>query len=193
MSPPKLDFSPKEKNKHSTPRRRNRIVQCVKLGLSARNAAEECGVTVSHVRGTLRRWKHQNGGISKPGRGRPSALSDRDKRAIIREIEVNPFIQNSKLLEYAGLTCSETTLTRYVKLQGFKHTWAAQRPYLTAENAESRYRWALAHRHYDLAFWRTVVFSDECSVQRGQGQQRVWTFRPHGNYIPTTNSKAKRR
>ena len=50
------------------------------------------GVEEVHIRGVVKRFKTQDYGISKPGRGRPTKLIDVHKRLILREVAKDPFI-----------------------------------------------------------------------------------------------------
>jgi hypothetical protein len=49
------------------------------------------------------------------------------------------------------------------------------RPYLTPEHAAKRLSWALTYRHYSLEDWKRVFWSDETTVERGQGARKEWT------------------
>ena len=54
------------------------------------------------------------------------------------------------------------------------------RPYLTEENAQKRLQWAYRYRHFVAEYWARVYWSDECTIERGIGIRREWTFtRPH--------------
>jgi transposase len=183
MAPIELHFERKEKYKYSTPRRRNRIIAHAIDGVKIPRIAELANCSVEHVRGVKKRWRHQDGGKSKPGRGRKPLLTERDKRAVMRIINRNPFIQMASLLRESGLECTGTCLTNFLKKAGVKHGVAAQRPFLTEDDARRRFRWSSEYKDKALAFWRRVAFSDECTVERGQGQRRVWAWRP-GSKLP---------
>jgi hypothetical protein len=54
---------------------------------------------------------------------------------------------------------------------------AKRRPKLTQAHADVRLAWAQAHLDSELADWMRVMWSDECSVERGKGKRPVWVFR----------------
>lgn len=170
----------KAKFKHSTPKRRNRIIARYSSGITAKAVAVHEGVTEVHVRGVIKRFTHQDWGVSKPGRGRPPVLNERDKRAILREVTKSPFISVESLRRIACPHVSRSSLSRYLKKEGIGHHLAATRPYLSNEAASSRYAWALEYHDKDLSFWRTVLFTDESIVEKGGGGRRSWVFRPKG-------------
>lgn len=92
----------KAKFKHSTPRKRNRIFAYYSAGVSAKAIAVKEDVLESHVRGVIRRFSAQDYGISRPGRGRPQKLTERDQRVILREVAKDPLIPLETLRK---LTC----------------------------------------------------------------------------------------
>ena len=57
---------------------------------------------------------------------------------------------------------------------------AAQRPALTAEHAQRRLAFAQKHRDWSTEEWKSIIFSDECSIERGAGKRRPWVFRMPG-------------
>ncbi len=52
-----------------------------------------------------------------------------------------------------------------------------KRPLLTPERAAKRLKWARAHEHWTVEDWKTVVWSDECSVERSKGVRQEWVYR----------------
>ena len=182
MAPISPKPAPKPPYVHSTPRKRNRIVGSIQTSLKYREVAEIEGVSFEHVKGVLRRYRAQDYGVSRRGRGRPPALSERDRRLLLRTIDQDPFIHINDLLRESGLTCSRTTLTRSLEKWGIKHARSRQRPFLTEQAAQARYRFSLEHQEKPFSFWRTVLFTDECSVERGCGQKEKWVFRPNGKF-----------
>jgi hypothetical protein len=75
------------------------------------------------------------------------------------------------------LDCGFRTIARIVKKQGIKNWLAKKRPILTKEHAKKRYEWCLARKDWGVEEWKRYIWSDECSVELGSGQQREWVFR----------------
>jgi hypothetical protein len=56
----------------------------------------------------------------------------------------------------------------------FISQWRAKkRPYLTEDHRRKRKAFCLTNRHTD---WSKVIFSDECSVEKGIGKKRSWIW-----------------
>ena len=65
-------------------------------------------------------------------------------------------------------------LFRTLHMQKWKQ---CERPEITPENAEKRLRWAQTHAEYTAEDFYRVIWLDECSVERGAGARRIYTFR----------------
>ena len=59
---------------------------------------------------------------------------------------------------------------RYRKWQNLK------RPHLKPEHVIKRLQWAREYQHYTVDDWRNVVWSDECTIERGKGVKQRWVF-----------------
>ena len=64
-------------------------------------------------------------------------------------------------------------LFRTLHMQKWKQ---CKRPEITEENAEKRLRWARTYANYTAEDFKKVIWSDECSVERGIGARHIWTF-----------------
>lgn len=58
-------------------------------------------------------------------------------------------------------------------MRKWRYSW---RPYLTEQNALKRLQWAHRYRHFIAEDWARVYWSDECTIERGIGVRREWTF-----------------
>ena len=119
----------------------------------------------------------RHNGESKPRSGRPQLLTDRDRRYIIKHARLNPRLTYSQLKSEAGLTCSRTTVYRALKEYGLTNWLAKKRPLLTPEVAKKRYDWCYQRREWTFEEWEKIIWSDECSIEKGSGKQRQWVFR----------------
>lgn len=157
---------------------RNRIITARRYGISVAQIAADEGVTPRAVYGIVQRYTDQDEGKSRPRSGRPPALSERDKRAISREITRDPFISNRDLHHLTGLQCSIDTLITYLRSKGIMHTHALTRPKLTPLHAENRLKFARQYANRSEDFWKRWIFSDETTIERGQGIKRPWVWAP---------------
>jgi len=129
----------KAKFKHSTPRKRNRIVARYNSSLTAKAVAHHEGVSEMHVRGVIKHFQSQDYGISKPNRNQPPKLSKRNKRLILHKVTINPFIQIETLQRRYYGHVGKTCLTTYLKKQNISHTLATTHPFLNVKHTTNRY------------------------------------------------------
>jgi hypothetical protein len=66
---------------------------------------------------------------------------------------------------------------RILDKHGIKKWRKKIRPTLTPEIAAKRLQGALDHVDWTLEQWCEIIFSDECSLERGARGQREWAFR----------------
>ena len=75
--------------------------------------------------------------------------------------------------EALQILLSNNTIARILEKCGIKHWRAARRSFLTSEVASLRLAWAKEHLEWTQEQWDKVIFSDECSVERGTKGRRV--------------------
>lgn len=164
-----------------TPSRRAKITALRSQGLSFSKIASMIPCALSTAIWSEKKWREQQSHYRKDGSGGPKLFSDREERRIIRHIRNNPKLTYKELISELQLpsTC-QRTISRMAALKDI-HRWrAARRPALTDAVARQRLSWARQRVNWSLDQWRKVVWSDECSVQIGQGQHRQWVFRKPG-------------
>ena len=176
----KMTVSPRKNRKTSrveySPQKRARIIIKYGMGATAKTVGRAEGLSAGVVRGVVRRYKHQDRGRSLKRIGRPRKIFPRDKRHILRLINLDPFISNMALLAATGLTVNIRTITRFLQNKRIQHHVALRRPKLSDIHAQKRLEFALKYVDKPQEWWHGVVFSDESSIQRGQGEKTKWVF-----------------
>lgn len=166
--------------KEFTPFQRGQISAFKASGRTITEIAQcmSCAPAVIHY--NLAKEPQRDQGKDLPRSGRPQALNRTQKRNILRVIRTNPKITYRALAAEVGVECHRKTLYRFLTNYGFMNWRAAKRPYLTAEHAALRLAWCLERKDWSYEDWSKIIFSDECSLERGAGRARTWVFRqPH--------------
>ena len=146
-------------------------------GAAVRQISRDLNIPRSTVAYTITNRDKFIDGKTPPRPGRPPKLSDRNVRSIISQARRDPFISYKRLAQNTFHLASRTTLYRTLRKTAIINQPAKRRPYLTAAHARERLRWCLQYADKDREFWNTVIWSDECSVERGKGRPREWVFR----------------
>ncbi len=71
---------------------------------------------------------------------------------------------------------SFSTMRRRLREENMQMWQKKKRPLLTPEQAAKRLEWARAHEHWTVEDSKTVVWSDECSVERSKGVRQEWVY-----------------
>jgi hypothetical protein len=83
-----------------------------------------------------------------------------------------------QLKEELALECSQYTLGRRLKEEGYYRCVVCQKPYLTKLQAAQRWLYGLQHLFWTVQ-WLTILFSDECSFLIGDRVSKVRVTRKH--------------
>uniref|UniRef100_A0AAZ3PNX5 Transposase Tc1-like domain-containing protein n=1 Tax=Oncorhynchus tshawytscha TaxID=74940 RepID=A0AAZ3PNX5_ONCTS len=143
---------------------RKNIVDLHKSGSSLGAISKHLKVPRSSVLTIVCKYKHH--GTTQPsyssGRGR--VLSPRDKRTLVRKVQINlrTTAKNLvKMLEETATKVSLSTVKRVLYRHNLKGRSARKKPLLQNPLKKARLRFATAHGDKDHTFWRNVLWSDE--------------------------------
>ena len=164
------------RNQELSPYLRGSIQTWAATGLGAAEIARKTFLTPTTVKSTLLRNSQRHEGTTLSRSGRPPKLSHRDRRSLLRYVRKNPKLTYEQVLTDLNLPVSSKTVYRILKEEGIKKWIAKQRPLLTEEAAKIRLEWCLARKDWTWDDWKTYIFSDEASIERGKGG-RQWVFR----------------
>ena len=105
--------------------------------------------------------------------GRPRVYTETDVHSLLRHARISPLLDYEELKREAGFTMSTSTVKRILEEHGILNWRAKKRPHLTQREATLRLAFAQSHINTD---WSRVLFSDECSVEKGRGRKQRWAF-----------------
>jgi transposase len=160
-----------------SPYQRGQISAYKAVGLTNTQISKnlKCGKTT--VFDNLIKNPLRNDGKSLPRKGRPPSLNRVQKRNLLRIIRINPKITYRVLALEIGVDVCRTTLYRALKDEGITNWISKKRPLLTPQLAAKRLAWCLKRKDWTWEDWCKIIFSDECSLERGSGARRTWVFR----------------
>jgi len=165
------------RRKELTPYQRGQIVGYSLLSCSPTEISASLNIPESTVRDTLKKAPERHDGESSSRIGRPKLYSERDERQILRTVRLNPHLTYRQLQNQLPIKLSHDTIYRILKQNNITNWRAKKRPALTEEHAALRLAWAKEHKDWTEDQWSYMLWSDECSVERGKGKQQLWVFR----------------
>jgi hypothetical protein len=163
-----------------TPNQRGKIQGARQAGATFKVASEIGECTPSTAKTTIRRAPERHNGISKPRSGRPKEWDVRFERRVIRTVRMHPKTTYAQLRDQLHTYLSHDTLARILKDYHISAWLSKQRPFLSPAVVKRRLDWALRHADWTWKDWVPIIWSDECSVERGAGARRSWVFRTPG-------------
>jgi hypothetical protein len=167
-----------------TPSKRGRILALRNEGYTYREIATKIGgVSASACWKTVDREKKYHTRKTLPRSGRPSVISHRDRRAVLRDVQKHRFKPFKSIAE--GI---QTVTTRQVKQiaheAGYHRRVACRKPFINRKQAGKRRAWAAENQDRD---WEEVLWSDEASFELGERPgRRIVTRRAGEEYLPET-------
>ena len=160
-----------------SPYERGEIKGLNRGGFKVPEIARLKNIPISTVRSTLSLDELRTNGESQPRSGRPKAYTPSDERLILRIARAYPKLTYRELLSQCGLEIHPNTVKKILKEHGIQNWKCKRRPFLTPELAAKRLAWCLEHKDWRAEEWGMVVWSDECSVERGRGKRDEYAFR----------------
>lgn len=168
--------SPILKYKHTIPRKASAVLALVKAKVpySKIKAQEHVGKS-SIARIKARALENPDNPTAARARtGRPSALSEWDKRALVRDAVYDRECTVQSLAKNYG--CSNNTVLKTLDEKDYHKRVARYKPFLTSKQKKARLAFAKAHLRWTEKDWEQVMFSDECNIELGLDSRivRVW-------------------
>ena len=109
--------------------------------------------------------------------GRPTLLSRREKRTIIRAAKRDRGMTRLELRNRYAPYVSIRTIDRVLREANVRKWLAQKRPRLQERHAKARLAWALARKDWTIEDFQGILYSDECTVRKSADPRRVWVFR----------------
>ncbi|KAG2465714.1 TCB2 transposase, partial [Polypterus senegalus] len=127
---------------------RDRIVSRHKSGEGYRKISAALKVPMSTVASIIHKWKKFETTRTLPRAGWPSKLSDRGRRALVREVTKNPMVTLSELPRSSverGEPSRRTTISAAIHQSGLFGRVARQKPLLSKRHMAARLEFAKRH------------------------------------------------
>lgn len=68
-----------------------------------------------------------------------------------------------------------------------EHWIAKKRPILSEDHAKARLEWCLERKNWTFEQWAKVIFTDECSLERGSRKRPTWVWCYKGHRLDIAN------
>ncbi|KAG2460510.1 TC1A transposase, partial [Polypterus senegalus] len=173
---------------------RDRIVSRHKSGGGYRNISVALKVPMSTVASIIHKWKKFKTTRSLPRAGWPSLLSDRGRRALVREVTKNLMVTLSELQRSSverGEPSRRTTIFAAILQSGLYGREARRKPLLSKRHMAARLEFTKRHLKHSQTMRNKILWSDETKIELFgvNARRHVWrkpgTAYHQANAIPT--------
>lgn len=171
-----MPYSHRKGHEVDTPTK-NRIIGFYLATGNATAAASNENIPPRTAQYIIQRYKETGSASNRHRTGRPSILTNYDKREIIRTARKNRRMPLGQITNQISANVSTTTIRRVLAAQGYHRRVARRVPYLTLYHKRLRLLWGKNYRSWRKAHWRRVIFSDECYVHVGDKCGRIFVTR----------------
>jgi transposase len=149
------------------------VIASRNTGLSIAKAGEANGVKKSAAAYIIKTYLRTQDLNSAPRSGRPRVFGRTEEHTLLRIIREHPKWTFVQVKNEAGFDFSRSTLGRILSRYNLTHWRAKRRPLLLEVHRRKRLAFCHANLNTD---WSRVIFSDECSVEKGAGKKQPWVW-----------------
>ncbi|KAG2465270.1 TCB1 transposase, partial [Polypterus senegalus] len=172
---------------------RDRIVSRHKSGEGYRKISAALKVPMSTEASIIRKWKKFETTRTLPRAGRPSKLSDRGRRALVREVTKNLMVTLSELQRSSveREPSRRTTISAAIHQSGLYGTVARWKPLLSKRHMAACLEFAKRHLKDSQIMRKKILWSDETKIELFgvNARRHIWrkpgTAHHQANTIPT--------
>ena len=159
------------KNTELSESTRSAILTAIESGISSK-VADFFSVSRSTIYNTIKRFQQRQDFKSNFRSGRPQKLTS---QAIYRLVRRSPRLSWKALVASTPYGVSKTTIRRVLRKYNLRKWKSKKRIPLNKVDTKKRYEFTKLWRHF--TDWNSVIFSDECSVQRKSNSHNEYVFR----------------
>jgi transposase len=155
------------------------IISWFSSGARISDIACETGHPRSTVNSIIKHFlvRHHTDNAQHPGG--PRKLPPHDERTLLCKAKLSAVHHQqtwAQVQAHFPRPVPMSTLSHSLTRNGIRKWCAALKPLLTPELAQQQKDWALAYEDWTEDDWRSVVWSDECSVAKSADLRRTWVF-----------------
>ena len=156
------------KTKELSKQVRDNVVEKYKSGLGYKKISKSLMIPRSTIKSIITKWKEHGTTANLPRDGRTPKLTDRARRALIREAAQRPKVTLEELQSSTaetGVSVHRTTISRTLNSKvGLYGKVARRKTLLSAKNEMPRFEFVKRHVGDSQNVWSKVLWSDETKI-----------------------------
>lgn len=145
------------------------VIDLHKKGKSLREIGKMIGRNHCTIKKIIDKYAKYKTVENLPRGRRPKCLTDKEVRAIVRQVKANPASSAVKIAEHisqtSGKSVSASTVRRSLHHNGLHGRVPRKKPYVSKANQIKRINFAKKYRNQPFTFWENILFTDESKFE----------------------------
>lgn len=141
------------------------VIKAVQDKIPYRKISELYNISKPGISLLYKRFCQRNTVENNPRSGRPSVMSEKAERILVRYSKNDPrksAVQlNQMMNKYHGLKCSVDTVKRRLRKNNLFGRRPVKKPLISVKNRKARIQFAMEHLKWTAKEWSKILFSDE--------------------------------
>uniref|UniRef100_A0A8C6PBJ9 Transposase n=1 Tax=Nothobranchius furzeri TaxID=105023 RepID=A0A8C6PBJ9_NOTFU len=192
-APQKLDIMPRSKEIQE--QMRTKVIEIYQSGKGYKAISKALGLQRTTVRAIIHKWQQHGTVVNLPRSGRPTKITPRAQRQLIREVTKDPRTTSKELqasLASIKVSVHDSTIRKRLGKKGLYGRFPRRKPLLSKKNIRACLNFVKKKNPNDCQdFWGNALRTDETKVELfGRQRSRYIWRRSHtafqtNNIIPT--------
>ena len=175
------------KTKETTPEERKIIIRLHQDYKSDREIAKIVSRPRSTIKSIIKRFTATGEVLSQPRPSRPSKVTDRLRRTILRAVEANPKISATNIATNIATTrnvnITPQTVRNVLHNDGYHGRSSRRKFFVSNPNKAKRLKFARGYATEPETFWNKVIWSDESKFELFRSKGKVIVWRKNGTAV----------
>ncbi|MBN3290480.1 TCB1 transposase, partial [Polypterus senegalus] len=173
---------------------RTEVIEIYQSGKGYKAISKALGLQRTTVRAIIHKWQKHGTVVNLPRSGRPTKITPRAQRRLIREVTKDPRTTSKELqasLASIKVSVHDSTIRKRLGKNGLHGRFPRRKPLLSKKNIRARLNFAKKHLNDCQDFWENTLWTDETKVELFGRQMSRYIWRKRNtafqkkNIIPT--------
>uniref|UniRef100_A0A803JRB0 N-acetylgalactosaminidase, alpha- n=1 Tax=Xenopus tropicalis TaxID=8364 RepID=A0A803JRB0_XENTR len=147
---------------------RSKVIEIYQSGKVYKAISKALGLQQTTVRAIIHKWQNHGTVVNLPRSGRPTKITPRAQRQLIREATKDPRTTSKELqasLASIKVSVHDSTIRKRLGKNGLHGRFPRHKPLLSKQNIMARLNFAKKHLNDCQDFWENILWTDETKVE----------------------------
>uniref|UniRef100_A0A8C6KDX3 Transposase Tc1-like domain-containing protein n=1 Tax=Nothobranchius furzeri TaxID=105023 RepID=A0A8C6KDX3_NOTFU len=169
---------------------RTKVIEICQSGKGYKAISKALGLQRTTVRAIIHKWQQHGTVVNLPRSARPTKITPRAQRQLIREVTKDPRTTSKELqasLASIKVKVHDSTIRKRLGKNGLHGRFPRHQPLLSKKNVRARLNFAKKHLNDCQDFWENTLWTDETKVELFGRQMSRYIWRRSNTAFQTKN------